>query len=176
MKVFESQTNITSETEKQSQPKAPQAVSNKTPPLSIPPGDDLRIASILGLRGTLNRGLEGVGSSIENQVNAGGDIGGASARSNNKAPASHDKSEAMQEGAVETAVAALTMIAGKEKTKNAIESLLMLSRTSPSALAGDKEQNEGSSTPSSTLTGKRKGKEQGGGSLKKNKGDGGKGK
>jgi hypothetical protein len=159
MKVFESQTNITSETEKQSQPKAPQAVSNKTPPLSIPPRDDLRIASILGLRGTLNRGLEGVGSSIENQVNAGGDIGGASARSDNKAPASHDKSEAMQEGAVETAV----------------DALLMLSRTSPSALAGDKEQNEGSSTPSSTLTGKRKGEEQGGGSLKRNTDGGGKG-
>ena len=169
VKVFESQTNIPLGTEKQSQPKAPQSGSNKTPPLSIPPGDDKRFSAILGLWGARNPGLEGVGSSIENQVTAG-DIGGATARSDNKAPA-HDKSEAREKDDAETAVDTLTMIARKE---NAIKSLLMLSRESPLAQGGG-EQNEGPSTPSPTLTGKRKGEGQGDESLKRNTG-GGKGK
>jgi ankyrin repeat protein len=170
MKVFESQTNITSETEKQSQPKAPQAVSNKTPPLSTPARDDQRISVILSLQRTLDHLLKGVSSSIGNQVNAGGDIGGASARSDNKAPASHDKSEARQKGDVETDANALTMIKKKEAT--AIQSLLMLSN---SAQAGGKEQSNSSTTPSSTLTKKRKGEEKElGEGLKRNK-SGGKG-
>ena len=82
-----------------------------------------------------------VRSSDKDRVTAGSNISGAAARSDNKAPAPHDKSQAMKKY--------------DSREVDAIESLLLLSQ-SPLNQAVSEAQNAGPSIPPSALTGKRK--------------------